>query len=214
MKVLPANWKRFAKAEVQQLFAQHLKPKTANYLAMTKDQLVAELEIYVGSMKEEMQETQTFVDPNVPQCARCNLPMVTRVNRATGEEFWGCQVFPMCKFTMSLLYNGQPAAQVQRQKMEVSKSIKNQQNAVALGAVQSSRQSKGYKEAFIESSEEMDGEMVKRALRTPLPSDMGESWDQISQTSSVTSPTSPVAAKVEVSEEELKLLKELRRAKK
>lgn len=40
-----------------------------------------------------------------PKCVHCNLPMVTRHNRHTGEPFWGCPKYPKCKFTLDYLWD-------------------------------------------------------------------------------------------------------------
>lgn len=32
-------------------------------------------------------------------CPECNGPMVSRVNRKTGERFWGCRAYPDCTGT-------------------------------------------------------------------------------------------------------------------
>ncbi|MCH6483607.1 restriction endonuclease [Pseudoxanthomonas sp. LH2527] len=38
-------------------------------------------------------------DSSAPTCPRCDTAMVRRSNRRTGETFWGCPAFPMCRGT-------------------------------------------------------------------------------------------------------------------
>ena len=33
------------------------------------------------------------------RCPLCEGPMVSRANKATGQRFWGCKRFPVCKGT-------------------------------------------------------------------------------------------------------------------
>jgi restriction system protein len=32
-----------------------------------------------------------------PSCPKCGKPMVERTNRTTGQKFWGCSAFPVCR---------------------------------------------------------------------------------------------------------------------
>jgi restriction system protein len=32
-----------------------------------------------------------------PSCPKCGKPMVERANRTTGQKFWGCSAFPVCR---------------------------------------------------------------------------------------------------------------------
>lgn len=34
-----------------------------------------------------------------PECPECGEEMVKRTNRNTGEEFWGCPMYPQCDGT-------------------------------------------------------------------------------------------------------------------
>lgn len=38
-------------------------------------------------------------DSSAPSCPHCDTPMVRRNNRRTGEGFWGCPAFPVCRGT-------------------------------------------------------------------------------------------------------------------
>lgn len=38
-------------------------------------------------------------ESSAPPCPHCDTPMVRRNNRRTGEGFWGCPAFPMCRGT-------------------------------------------------------------------------------------------------------------------
>lgn len=35
----------------------------------------------------------------MPQCPRCHSPLSKRVNRKTGEPFYGCTAYPKCTHT-------------------------------------------------------------------------------------------------------------------
>ena len=39
--------------------------------------------------------TSTLIAP--PACPKCGKPMVERSNRKTGQKFWGCSAFPLCR---------------------------------------------------------------------------------------------------------------------
>lgn len=39
---------------------------------------------------------------NEPECPECGDDMVKRSNKETGEEFWGCVMFPLCNGTVSI----------------------------------------------------------------------------------------------------------------
>ena len=137
-KVLPSNWKRFAKAELMDLYAEKLKPTSRDYLKKTKDMLIMELEIWAED--EEVREV-----PNAQTMGSCT------VERQNKISIWGCAAFPACKGTLSKVIAGKPAAVAQAMAAQ----------APALG---------GYKAQVTESGEDMNGEMTRRAVRTPVPS--------------------------------------------
>jgi restriction system protein len=39
-------------------------------------------------------------DHQVPSCPNCDVKMVERTAKKTGNTFWGCESFPRCRFTM------------------------------------------------------------------------------------------------------------------
>ena len=43
-----------------------------------------------------------------PVCEECGIPMITRTNRLSKEEFWGCRRFPSCRVTLPMTYGDQP----------------------------------------------------------------------------------------------------------
>ena len=61
--------------------------------------------------------------PETPLYQTCQIPMVTRTNRMTKEEFYGCLRFPACRETLSKTYGGQPAA-VMQQALRQSEAAK------------------------------------------------------------------------------------------
>ena len=52
-----------------------------------------------GNMPSETARTfeRSAAGPGVPPCPKCSAVMVRRTNRRTGEKFWGCSAFPVCK---------------------------------------------------------------------------------------------------------------------
>lgn len=42
------------------------------------------------------------MDDYEPECPECGEDMVKRRNRATGEEFYGCSMYPQCDGTVSI----------------------------------------------------------------------------------------------------------------
>jgi restriction system protein len=61
------------------------------------------LAVVRGSQATQTQISQTHIEPTLmttaPECPRCCGEMVQRMNRATGEPFWGCSSYPRCKGT-------------------------------------------------------------------------------------------------------------------
>lgn len=39
----------------------------------------------------------------IPECPECGEDMVVRTNRNTGEQFYGCSMYPQCEGTESLV---------------------------------------------------------------------------------------------------------------
>lgn len=120
----------------------------------------------------------------------------------TQEKFFGRLAFPACRQTMSLVYQGVPAAVVQ---------AKSKAKSQAAGYV-------AKKTVVIDGNEEMNGDQFKRAVRTPLPSaeESENSWDALTDSSGeVPSPAHRANLQsVALTPEEVKLLKELRAADK
>ena len=187
VRTLPSNWKRFSKAALMELYVEKIQPKDKEYLRMTKDHLIVELEMFVAEEEIESPGGKTMA-PLVPQCPECAVAMVERRNRVDGGKFYGCAMFPRCRVTMPMTYHGQPTAVIQN--MQPPKH--------------------GYKGVFQDGGEEMNGDVVKRAIRTPVPS-LSE-WDKVSQGSSMISPADSPVASVPVTAEEKALIKELRQS--
>lgn len=47
-------------------------------------------------------EVISQADEEAPECPRCQRVMVKRMNKKSGEEFWGCPSYPSCHGTRSL----------------------------------------------------------------------------------------------------------------
>lgn len=173
--------------------------KTA-HLSWGKDRLIVELSNFAEEVKMETEE-KVKIDPSVPMCHQCAIPMVQRTNKMTGQKFWGCMVYPNCTFTLSLQYAGVDAAEAQRRQGGYPKPPVGSQ----------------IKQQLLDSGEDMNGEVVKRALRVPVPPDSLASWDMLSHTSTEELikgvPGSPPSPKLALTAEEVKLIKEMRKAK-
>ena len=39
---------------------------------------------------------------SIPECPECGEEMVKRKNRSTGDEFWGCPMYPQCDGTQRM----------------------------------------------------------------------------------------------------------------
>lgn len=186
--VLPANWKRFSKNELLMLYCEKVIPyygleKDKRHLEWGRDRMIVELCNFVEDYKEET-GGQYAIDQEVsqfPKCPKCQVGMVERVNRTTGERFLGCLAFPACRQTMHMEY-----AEVKSQKNRATGSIR------------------GVKMTELADLEEMEGDTRRRAVRTPVPPDSEISWDQ------VTDAGQGRAMSVMVSPQELEMLKKLR----
>jgi ribosomal protein L37AE/L43A len=62
------------------------------------------LEQRIRSFEEAQRQNKKRKEPdkNAPKCPKCNSLMVERVNYTTGEHFWGCSDFPICRGSRSL----------------------------------------------------------------------------------------------------------------
>lgn len=168
-KILPANWKRFSKAALIELWVNQAMPfyelnpaEEMDHYHWGKDKLVVELERYVADAEEQGmhgvfgEEEEREV---VPQCPECSVRMTLRTNRMSLEKFWGCPLYPECRKTFSLEYWGRPAANAQR--MEVAKKT---------GVPKVTD-----KQVVLDGSEDMDGDFKRRAVKKALGSET--SWE-------------------------------------
>lgn len=59
---------------------------------------------YVPAYTSSVKDNLEFQGQNPPTCVRCNIPMIIRSNRATGQSFWGCQNYGKTKCKSVPLY--------------------------------------------------------------------------------------------------------------
>lgn len=144
-KIMPANWKRFNKAELIQLYVERLNPQDRSYLQKNKAELIMELEIYLAAEEEEGSTRPESPEGKMPLCPSCQVPMVERKNRMTEDRFLGCSMFPQCKTTMPMAFMN---PQAKGSHGEASENT-----------------SKGYKNTFVDGAEDMDGNARARAHR-------------------------------------------------
>jgi ssDNA-binding Zn-finger/Zn-ribbon topoisomerase 1 len=187
---LPANWKKFNKGCLMELFSTQVLPwhqlsaEDHPYVHWSRDRLVSEIENYALELKESgwsPQEAEVEKVEEVPNCPQSQLKMVVRQNRLTGDEFFGCAAFPVCRGTLSIVQG-----QIQSQ-MPIPRTSKS-----------ASHQTPGRKTTMIDGTDEMDGHGYKRATRSPE----SASWDRVSTPS-----------QVELSEEELEAIRKMRAQK-
>jgi ssDNA-binding Zn-finger/Zn-ribbon topoisomerase 1 len=189
-RVLPANWKKSNKADLLELWINQAMPfysidqDETIHITWNRDKLVVELERFVVDAQAEA-VVESEEEEGDPVCPLCAVPMCVRTDRSTMEQFWGCQLYPECTETMSMKYKN-PAPKV---------SSKAAPKKVNRGQPKSPV---GRKQSFMDSGEEMNGEMQRRAVRTPVPSE--DSWKAVSLTS----------GDLQVTPEELAMIKKMR----
>lgn len=50
------------------------------------------------------------------QCPKCGGPMTSRVNKSSGQRFWGCNLFPLCRGTRNT--DGEAPAEAHRERRD------------------------------------------------------------------------------------------------
>ena len=204
-KMLPAGWRKLDKMSLQCLYQEKVVPfysrqEDGHWLAWTRDRLVVELKNFqeeAGEMQEEEPK------PLAPMCEACGVGMVERTNRMDGRSFWGCIRFPACKMTLPFTYDKKPMEVMQKaiKREEYQQYLRLKNKKVADDAQEHQKES-------MLDGEEMDGNVVRRAFRPGPRSVAGssESWEAV--------PAMPDKIKVEITAEELKELREQRKANK
>lgn len=200
-KPLPSNWKRFSKAGLLELYINHAAPwlgvdatTELDYVNWSRDRMIVELEYFATEMIESGEMIKTEPKEDLPMCQHCQVPMVKRVHRLTGEEFWGCVVFPDCRFTLAMSYHGMETAKAQAM-LPVTKTA-----AKSMAKGKSKGKSKQPQKVW-DSNEEMNGDARARKLNfAPTESDV-ESWKRVDS-----------ALGSDLTEEELNLIRSHRQA--
>ena len=103
----------------------YLREKNEHWKGWTKSRFILEIEMYEADIMEELALTGTTAaemtkeasgsdnpGPMAPTCPTCGIGMLQRTNRVTGNQFWGCHLFPSCRKTFPLLIDGKPTAVV------------------------------------------------------------------------------------------------------
>ena len=137
--ILPANWRKFDLEALKQLYVDYVvedygRPMDQHWRRWTKSRLITEMEYWQREKIEAEAPNDLFSED--PLCDRCKIPMVVRTNRLTHEDFWGCLMYPACRFTLPLEYGGRPTAVVQEEleeAKELSKKGYKAQNTTNLG---------------------------------------------------------------------------------
>ena len=205
---LPVAWKKLDVAALKEIYEKEVCPDLGrandrHWSRWNRPQLVSEIEMWHTEVMESQEPEDLFQD--APMCPACRIPLVVRTNRLTKEDFFGCIRFPLCSQTLPLKYAGHPTKVVQdnlhyrTQNDETKKDRRTVEKG--RGAVQKNlaggRQAPGdWGEQRGESS---DGSWVKTG---PQP---------IEETSENAEGKS--LYNTNVTEEELKILQELRQAK-
>ncbi|OLP76029.1 T-complex protein 1 subunit eta, partial [Symbiodinium microadriaticum] len=112
MSVLPPSWKKLDLESLKELYASRVvtdldRPSDGHWNRWTRSQLILEVDLW----NLDVQSTMEYMPDNTspfPVCEECGIPMITRTNRVSKEEFWGCRRFPACRVTLPMMYGDQP----------------------------------------------------------------------------------------------------------
>lgn len=202
--------KKFSKAALLELWINQAMPfyeidpeqSDMERYHWDKNGMVVELERYLVEAEEAgvrgNYDDEEMSKP-VPQCPDCSVPMMLRSNRVNLEQFWSCPMFPECRKTFSLEYWGRPAACAL--KMEAGQSSTPKKHAASKN--QAKAKAAAAKQVMIESNEDMDGHMTRRAIKKPTSE---ASWE-------MTAAVPQSETTIHLSEEEMKLVMEARQNK-
>lgn len=193
----PPNWKRFSKANLIELYVNQampwygLGPERTEYAGWGKGRLILELEHYDIDITEAgVIHTETVEE--APTCVRRGVYMMKRTNRLDHRGFWGCVMFPTRRETLALDYNGIPAAVAQdqeRQRAEMARQSRGSGN--------------GSKIKLVDGGEDMNGEVLTRAVAAKVPEDDAASWEQVTTTHG--------PKEIKLSEAEVQVIKDMRK---
>lgn len=194
VRPLPANWRRFKKAELEKIYTDTVVP----FLQMgaepeevrakwNRDHFVMEISNYAMMLQEEQGLVMEADPEGPPACPKCSVAMVERRNRTTGDKFWGCLLYPRCRETRP----GADQAGYPRQPGRGSGS-RGPSPVPQL------------KHVNIDGNENMDGDMRRRAIRTPVPSETNASWSVMEE----------AGKEMKVSAEEARFIMQMRAAQK
>ena len=203
---LPTAWKKLDVTGLKEIYEREVcpdlgRPLDGHWSRWHRPQLVTEIEMWHTEVMDSQAAEELFSE--TPMCSRCKIPMVIRTNRLSREDFFRCIRFPYCKETLPLTYAGHPTKEVQDHKYPVKKNEDESKKGYGRG-----------KPSLRKTT----------ALSRPLPEGSNESRGDSSDGSWIQTGRQPVddssdgtdgkkTFNTNVSEEELKILQELRSAK-
>jgi hypothetical protein len=203
---LPAGVRQWKKAWLVSL-AESRMPEIpeADLHCMTREEILLRLEHHDTELLEEGGEDSSDL-PSVsssPRCPKCRLIMIFKTNRLTDEGFYGCAQFPICRATLPLTQGRLLPTKVVQEALDHKKETAKAREAKAKAAVAASRKSRprDYRETPGSAS---DGSTCHEWQRVPVPGGMEEEEGD-SQ--------SPSMINANVTPEELRLIRDSRRAK-
>ena len=112
MSVLPPSWKKLDLESLKEPYASRVvadldRPLDGHWNRWTRSQLILEVDLWNLDVQSTMEYMPDTTSP-FPVCEECGIPMITRTNRVSKEEFWGCRRFPACRVTLPMMYGDQP----------------------------------------------------------------------------------------------------------
>ena len=209
---LPVGWKKLDVAALKQIYEEQVRvdldrPNDSHWIRWHRPQLVSEIAMWAAEIEEEIKDGPEDLFYDSPLCSECRIPMIVRTNRVTKTDFYGCIRFPVCTQTLPLQYAGMPTKKAQEALNPVPKepildfskdksSRTGKGHGYGRGSTLPKRSSKGLLDERGESS---DGSWIQTG---PRPVDDSTETDDEKK-----------VYNANVTEEELKMLLEIRRAK-
>lgn len=79
---------------------EFMKKPAVNIKAQGGADILDEIAKLPQEAQKNLLKEMTAGDYQNPSCPKCNSKLVRRTAKKTGKEFWGCENFPKCRYTM------------------------------------------------------------------------------------------------------------------
>ncbi|CAE7318532.1 ATJ49, partial [Symbiodinium microadriaticum] len=115
---LPVGWKKLDVAALKLIYEKEVRPDLGrdddgHWLRWHRPQLITEIDMWRVEVLEANKDAPEDLFRETPLCSQCAIPMVVRTNRVTKTDFFGCLMFPMCTETLPYKYAGMATKQAQ-----------------------------------------------------------------------------------------------------